>query len=194
MALVWVAVTLLISLAALGGSLLGDGSRWWALLTAATFALAAVVAGGLLLRRRAGQSMIAAIAGGAVAVACLAGVYVPRLQRLWLSSAIAATVERETGETQPLAISTGTHEPSLVFLLGTQTRLTDLGEAARIAVAAPESIVVLAPHGKGEFLEAMSRAGARVEPLGVVDGLNYSKGRPVHLSLVRVAAAGRGLH
>lgn len=87
-------------------------------------------------------------------------------------------------------ISAGYTEPSLVFLAGTETVLTNgEGAAARLietvgAVAAVES------RDEQAFLDAIAAAsGVEVEKLETITGFNYSRGREVSITLYRSRAS-----
>src|SRR5262249_61023742 len=54
----------------------------------------------------------------------LFGLIVPSITQLF-PSATLANILRQSGCREPLAASVGYHEPSVVFLAGTETRLTD---------------------------------------------------------------------
>lgn len=85
----------------------------------------------------------------------------------------------------PVALS-GYNEPSAVFLLGTKTALTTPQDAARrLRMGAASSAVIEARHDEA-FHTALGGAGVR--SLAVIDGLNYSNGDEVSLTIYALAA------
>ena len=71
----------------------------------------------------------AAAAAAILTSFALFGLVIPASRQLFPSATLAG-IMRQSGCAQPLAASAGYHEPSLVFLAGTSTRLTDGAGAA----------------------------------------------------------------
>ena len=149
----------------------------WAVAAGGLFLLAGGVSTVLLLRSDPWRALVF---GGALALvghAALAAGLAPSLQPLWLSSRVAqalldARISPRDGVTPGPVTVAGYQEPSLVFLLGTDTELGDADDAAA-AIAAGRPAVVedrLSPR----FLAALGRRGIVARPLGVVEGLDYS--------------------
>ncbi len=112
----------------------------------------------------------------------------PRLQSLWVSSRLKAEVAAHARADDPPIISAGFAEPSLVFALGTETRLTDGVDAA--AMSAPAGgLVLIEDRERNAFLLRLASLKAHADAVGQVAGLNYSRGRPVHVTLYRVSRA-----
>ena len=79
------------------------------------------------------------------------------------------------------------HEPSLVFLAGTATKLTDVkGAAAHLAATAKCNVAAL-PRDMRSELQSLMPTGTTLLDIGAVSGINYSKGDEKKLILVRVA-------
>jgi hypothetical protein len=144
---------------------------------------AGVLPGYFALRARPRPAAAAAVGTAAVAVALFTGIYAPRLRRLWISPAVAAILRAATGGTPSSAVVVGHGEPSIVFLLGTDTIFLDPAAAARYAAAHPGCVVIVAERSEAEFLRQVSRLGEPLRPLATVDGVNYSKGRQVSLKI-----------
>jgi 4-amino-4-deoxy-L-arabinose transferase-like glycosyltransferase len=115
----------------------------------------------------------------------------PRLQTIWMSPRIAEAVARvrpcpgTTVATVPYA------EPSLVFLLGTATKLTDIqGAAAHLLHDPACALALVGAQEQGAFLSLM--AAANVEPREVdrIRGINYSNGKSLELILYAASPAG----
>ncbi|MDR7115865.1 4-amino-4-deoxy-L-arabinose transferase-like glycosyltransferase [Caulobacter sp. BE254] len=158
-------------------------------LTALLFAAAGVVGAVLLMRRTAAIALVTAGALGIAAHAALVGLLVPRLEPLLLSPRLEKALEQADlaprgGAPGPVAV-TGYSEPSMVFLLGTTTELTDPAGAAQ-AVAQGRPAVVEGRQDKA-FRAALAALGQAARPAGVVDGFDYSDGDKERLTLYRGA-------
>ena len=81
----------------------------------------------------------------------------------------------------------GYTEPSLVFLLGTETRLTD-GTGAADAGAFQGGLALVEDTERPAFLARLAEIEADAVPVDELSGLNYSRGRKVHITLYRVTA------
>ena len=159
------------------------------LLTALLFLAAGVVGAVLVMRKTAALALVSAGVLGILAHAALVGLFVPRLEPLLLSPRLEQALERANlaprrGAPGPVAV-TGYAEPSMVFLLGTTTELTDAGGAAQ-AVAEGRPAVV---EGRQEaaFHAALADLGQIARPAGVVEGFDYSDGDKERLTLYRGA-------
>jgi hypothetical protein len=88
-------------------------------------AVGAMLALGLLLLRFCGEPLRAAglVCALAAAFVLSAASMVPALDALWLSRSAATLLARYPLQPGKAVLSIGYHEPSLVFLLGTTTRL-----------------------------------------------------------------------
>ena len=112
----------------------------------------------------------------------------PMLEPLWLSPRIAAAVSQAAHCPDPVVASVGYHEPSLVFLLGTETPLVDDGAAAaRHLLDAPCGLALVDAAAEAAFRAALADAGGGAEVVAVVEGFNYSRGSDVVLTLFRPA-------
>jgi 4-amino-4-deoxy-L-arabinose transferase-like glycosyltransferase len=163
--------------------------------------VAAVVIGAsaLLLARDfwRGRSMRAATGAitlsACVAFVLLAGI-LPRIDRLALSPRLDAAVIAEglhaIDNGAPPTILSGYYEPSAIFLLGTRTVLADGAAAAERFMEAPRAVIV-ERREKEAFLSRLAALGGRVEAAAMIEGLNYSNGVAVTLTLYRPADAAR---
>ena len=159
------------------------------ILTALLFLAAGVVGAVLVMRKTAATALVAAGAIGIAAHAALVGLFVPRLEPLLLSPRLEKALEQADlaprgGAPGPVAV-TGYAEPSMIFLLGTTTELTDPVGAAK-AVAQGRPAVVEGRQEKA-FQAALVALGQTARPAGVVDGFDYSDGDKERLTLYRGA-------
>ena len=126
--------------------------------------------------------------GLAAAAAMWAGGFaliLPRIDAPWLSRSAAALVNGQDRVLRPVVVA-GYAEPSLVFLLGTATKLTSGTEAAMILSKLPETLVLVSNREDGAFRAALQK-GIAIDSLGHVSGLDYSNGRAMTLTLYGVA-------
>ncbi|HLY07300.1 MAG TPA: glycosyltransferase family 39 protein [Rhizomicrobium sp.] len=112
---------------------------------------------------------------------------VPELHDLWLSPRAAALVaaNRRSGDGPPVV--TGYVEPSLVFLLGPNTRIAP----ARAAAAQAHGLALVESRAVPDFLGGAASSGLVAKSLGQVRGLDYSIGRHEVITLYRLMPAAR---
>ena len=159
----------------------------------ASLALSALVGAGVLaaawaaLRAPPARAAMAAAGASAALGWLLFHHAVPRLDALAVTPRLAAALH-EAGahprldDAPPVAL-VGYHEPSAVFTLGTDTRLTSAQGAARWLRAGPGRVAVVEAREGTAFEAAM--AGVPSDRVGEVSGLDYSNGDEVTLTLVR---------
>lgn len=111
----------------------------------------------------------------------------PSLDRMFLSRGIAQVVDR-LAVNEPVA-AVGFHEPSLVVLLGTKTKLTGAGGAASHLLANPKALAVVSDRHEAEFLAHAAQMGLVIEEKGRVDGMNYSRGKDISLGVWGVSGS-----
>ena len=170
----------------------GDG---WdlpaAVLTAGLFLFAGVAGALLLLRRQAARALVWALPAGVLAHAALTALLLPGLKPLMISGrtaevlAGARLLPAQGVVPGPVAVA-GYAEPSLVFLVGTDTGLGDARDAAD-ALASGRAAVVESRE-RDAFRQAVARAGLRPREVGRVAGLNYSNGDETELTIYAPAS------
>ncbi len=179
---------LLAAVAAFGMRQFGEGADLiWTVLTILLLLAAGASGAILLLRRQSARALVISGALGVLAHASLVGGLIPHLEPLFLSRDIAKALDKaklspRSGAPGPVAV-TGYSEPSLVFLLGTATQLTD-GQSAADAIGQGRPAVVEARE-EGVFRKAMADEGLTPNPVAVVEGQNYSDGDHERLTLYR---------
>ncbi|MBU6298820.1 MAG: glycosyltransferase family 39 protein [Alphaproteobacteria bacterium] len=165
----------------------GDGTTWWLATLACLFA--ALGLGALITFLRRANLAAAMLAFAAVLVfypGLTAGV-APRLGQLWVSPRAAAAARSLAQPGDPPPALAGYTEPSLVFLLGTDTRLTN-GRGAADAGAAEGGLALVEESERPAFLARLAELEADANEVGSVTGYNYSRGRRVHIRIYRVKA------
>jgi 4-amino-4-deoxy-L-arabinose transferase-like glycosyltransferase len=166
----------------------GDGTTWWLIALAAAAGLLGLSALILYLRSsRLAAFGFAMLSVLAVYPALTAGAG-PRLDRIWVSPRAAKMIARYTHAGDPPPILAGYMEPSLVFLLGTDTRLGDGRRAAQVG-ADQGGLALVDDDERPRFLAHLAELEADATPIDTLDGFNYTRGRKVHLTLYRLTAA-----
>jgi 4-amino-4-deoxy-L-arabinose transferase-like glycosyltransferase len=167
--------------------LYGIGGTWWLIALAAlgaSFGLVALIA--YLRRSSLWATALATLAVLAFYPALTAGA-APRLDQIWVSPRAAALVARHVNPGDPPPALAGYTEPSLVFLLGTETRLTDGAGAAEVG-AYQGGLALIEDKERPAFLAHLAEIEADAVPVDELSGFNYSRGKKVHLTLYRVTA------
>jgi 4-amino-4-deoxy-L-arabinose transferase-like glycosyltransferase len=135
------------------------------------------------------RSLLRAMAASILISIALFGIVIPSLSALFPSLPLARLL-RAAGCESPVAAAAGYHEPSLVYLAGTSTRLVDgAGAADFLRVGGCRFALVESRHERG-FLRRADAIGLRYAPVRRVDGYNYNAGRWVSIAIYR-AEAGR---
>lgn len=132
---------------------------------------------------------------GALAAALLAGLYVwllmgvsmPSLSKLSISQQLSEVLESAErhpirDNVTPVALA-GYNEPSAVFLLGSETRLTSGEAAAYYLLAGNVSAAIIERRHAEAFQMRLDEQQDKVRALAVIDGLNYSNGNTVSLTV-----------
>lgn len=175
---------------ALGGGVIFAGHMYGADGFTASGLTAAVLAASAALALGAwqGPRPLAFLAAGAVAFTALLAVgVIPRLGDLAVSTRLAAAIApHRTATDRPVAMS-GYSEPSAVFLLGTDTILTSTASVVDYLLAHPGAVGVIEAAQVEEVTRAVAETGA-LRKLADIEGYNYSRGDPVALSVVTIAA------
>ena len=168
----------------------GSGSPWW-LYAGAALGGAAVLA---VIPNVASRRLWRAAGFAAAAAVILYGVAgfatVPRLTQLWLSPRLAEAVARHAQSGDPPIVTAGYAEPSIAFLLGTNTRLDD-GPAAGRSAAQSGGLALVASDQEASFLNAVAAGQGRADALEQITGLNYSRGKDTKITLYRVSPSGK---
>ena len=148
----------------------------------------AVLAFGVVLFRRGWlRRSAAALTVGAFGLYLLAfQVVFPQLETIWLSPRIAEAVDRARPCPDSVLVSAGFTEPSLVFLVGTDTVLTGDGAAAAKVLAEDACALALVDQNQNHaFLDQAALDGVQPIPVETISGFNYSRGKSLTLSLYR---------
>lgn len=133
------------------------------------------------------RSAWAALISAGAAVAIAFAFVVPQLDTLWVSRRVASALER-LGPAEAPPVSVGFHEPSLVFMLGTRTVLAETAaDAARHLGERAGAVAIVEARARPAFEAAAAERSLAVSALDRIEGINYSNGRRVILTLYRAA-------
>jgi len=110
----------------------------------------------------------------------------PSANPIWISREVSRAISQIPELTKPALASVGYHEPSLVFLAGTKTRIGSLQEVLK-SLEERKVTHVLVPKKLHQLLlqEALKR-GIKLRLIKQIHGFNYSKGKWLNLNLYRV--------
>jgi 4-amino-4-deoxy-L-arabinose transferase-like glycosyltransferase len=181
----WFLLSLALALLGIGASIsLHEGKVFT--LAVALGAITLALASGVWARSLKGHLPVALMFGVVLAVPfhgfLFAGV-APRLDSIWLSRAAAEMVAAHAGEEGSVVASAGYSEPSLVFMLGTQTLLTNGAGAADALANGDNTFALVESRQEDAFKSETSRLGVEAKSLASVTGLNYTRGQKTTLTL-----------
>ena len=161
---------------------------WWGLLAALLILIAARYGIGAPDDMDPVKRIAFAAAAAAAAFGVLTTKVLPPLKPVWLSPEIAQRFEQLKPCPTSKLISAGYGEPSLVFLAGTKTLLTDGAGAAAALTADPAcGIAVVGAAESQHFLAAIPGGADALKEIGSIEGMNYSKGEPRALTFYTLA-------
>ena len=133
------------------------------------------------------RSLLRAIAASILISIALFGVVVPALSALFPSLPLARAL-RTAGCENPVAAAAGYHEPSLVYLAGTSTKLLDGAGAADFLRPGGCRFAFVEARHERNFLRRADAIGLRYAPGPRIDGYNFSSGRWVSIAVYRADA------
>jgi 4-amino-4-deoxy-L-arabinose transferase-like glycosyltransferase len=107
------------------------------------------------------------------------------LPSLFPSAMIAQTIGMTECRSPHVASTFAYQEPSLVFLLGTDTRFTDGAGAADFLRGGPCHFAAVDPRSERAFAQRAELIGLRYSLMQRFEGYNISIGKPVSLTLFR---------
>jgi len=131
------------------------------------------------------QSLLRGVAASILLALALFGVVIPALETLFPSPALARIL-RDSGCPRPVvAAAVGYHEPSLVFLAGTATRLTDVAGAAEFLAGGECRFAFIEARQERGFAEHAEAIGLRYAPGPRVEAINISNGQAITMAVFR---------
>jgi len=149
-----------------------------------TAAAAIVVAMAGLLANRSTKALSAVLGGAAIMFGLWAGWILPSTDALWPSRSARELVLRHAEPDRPPPVAvTGFEEPSLVFLLGTDTVFGSPRDAVKRLASGESALALVADSEVDRFLESAKVLKLECRLLDLTHGYNVSKGRWVMMSL-----------
>lgn len=106
------------------------------------------------------------------------GLILPETRSIWLSDRIAEAFARQTGCGNPVKITVGYSEPSIVFRLGTNMQRLDAAEGAKAFHGAPCAIAAVSSMQMKDFGAALATMGETPHSVGLVTGRNLNGLKP----------------
>ena len=159
----------------------------------AAFSVVSLLIGTLLLLKH-GRAIRAVAMAGTAALVLFATAYayqLPHLQAIWMSPRIAEAVARARPCVRTIVATAPYVEPSLVFLLGTGTELTDIhGVAEHLRRDPVCGLALVGADERSSFLSLLDAARLAPRELDHIRGINYSTGKWLELTLYAVSPAG----
>jgi len=182
-ALWWFVLPVVVSIAAIVG-LIVFGHQLG--LPAWPFAAAAAVFGlwawWLFQADGAERSLMRAMLASILIAFAVYGVFFPSLT-IAFPSAVLDRMLRESDCKQPLVAAAGYHEPSVVFLAGTETKLVDGSDAADFLRNGDCRFAAVEQRFERSFLRRAETIGLRYATPLRIEGFNYSNGRSVSIGV-----------
>ena len=133
---------------------------------------------------RAERSLLTAVGAAIFLAVAVYGVVVPALTPLFPSAEIARAL-RNVVCVGPKAAAAGFHEPSLVFMTGTSTLLTDGSGAADFLGQGSCRFALVEARSERGFAQRAEAIGLRYNVATRIDGFNISQGRAVSIAIYR---------
>ncbi len=137
-------------------------------------------------RNRLFEAAMTAVILAALILAPTLHVIMPNAQGLWLSRSVAKAVERY-GESvsgfPPVIAAAGYHEPSLVFLCGTDTKLVNAHQAALHLRQNPNGLALISDRKDDLFQKTLANSKESIQVLETIKGFHYTKGKRLTLNL-----------
>lgn len=133
---------------------------------------------------RAERSLLNGIVASLFLSIALYGVVLPALTPVFPSVELARTL-RNVQCVGPKAASAGFHEPSLVFMAGTDTLLTDGSGAADFLGQGSCRFALVEARSERAFAQRAEAIGLRYNMASRIEGYNYSQGRAISIAVFR---------
>jgi 4-amino-4-deoxy-L-arabinose transferase-like glycosyltransferase len=160
------------------------GLQYWPVIAASV--VVGLLAWRLYEPERAEQSLLRAAVASTLTVVALFGLVIPSLNPLFPSATLARVI-RATACNDPLVAAAGFHEPSLVFLFGTSTRLVDAADAAEFLRGGECRFAFIEARQERNFAQRADAIGLRYSLQWRFDAINIGSGRATTLVMFRSA-------
>jgi 4-amino-4-deoxy-L-arabinose transferase-like glycosyltransferase len=132
------------------------------------------------------HSLLRAVSAAVLTAIAIFALVVPSLGQLFPSVTLARIL-RDSGCAHPAAAAVGYQEPSLVFLAGTETRLTDTAGAAEFLRGGECRFAFVEAQQERSFAQRAEAVGLRYTAGPRLEAINISNGKPVTIAVYRSA-------
>ena len=170
--------------------LYGNGTNTVLLILAACAGLVGLGAPILFARGRRILALGFALAALVILVPTLTIGVGPGLTQLWMSERLKALVLKDRMSDDPPPALAGYEEPSLVFALGKDVKLTD-GKGAAEQGAEEGGLALVEDFERSAFLAKLAELQSDAVAVDDAWGFNYSRGKKVHVTIYRVRKLAR---
>lgn len=130
------------------------------------------------------QSLLRAVLAALLLMIAIFGLVAPALAPVFPSMAVAKVL-RESDCREPVLASVGYHEPSLVFLAGTETRLTDASGAAEFLLGGECRFVLVELRQERNFAQRADAIGLLYSPVSRIEAFNLGTGKSAIIAIHR---------
>ena len=130
------------------------------------------------------HALLRAVAAAVLTAIAIFGFIVPGLSYLFPSPALARVL-RDSGCAQAEAAAVGYQEPSLVFLAGTETRLTDSAGAAEFLRGGECRFAFIEQRQEKNFAQRAEAIGLRYIRGPRIEAMNISTGQTIAIAVYR---------
>jgi 4-amino-4-deoxy-L-arabinose transferase-like glycosyltransferase len=130
------------------------------------------------------HALLRAVAAAVLTAIAIFSFVVPGLTYLFPSPTLARIL-RDSGCARPEAAAVGYHEPSLVFLAGTDTRLTDSVGAAEFLRGGECRFAFIEQRQEKNFAQRAEAIGLRYTAGPRIEAMNYNTGQAVTIAVYR---------
>jgi 4-amino-4-deoxy-L-arabinose transferase-like glycosyltransferase len=130
------------------------------------------------------HAMVRGVASSILLVFALFGLVVPALTHVFPSTTLSKLV-RESGCENPQVASVGFHEPSVVFLVGTDTVLTDAAGAVELLRGGDCRFAFVESRYERAFANRAEAVGLLYSPAARIESFNIGSGRAANIAVFR---------
>ncbi len=133
---------------------------------------------------RAERSLLNAVVAAMFLAVAVYGIVLPSLTSVFPSAEVARAL-RNVVCVGPKAAAAGFHEPSLVFMTGTDTRLTDGSGAADFLGQGSCRFALVESRTERAFVQRAEAIGLRYDVAKRIEGYNISQGKAISIAIFR---------
>lgn len=132
------------------------------------------------------RAMLRAAVASVMLGACIYARIIPFIPNLFPSVALSRAVLQAECD-NPQAAAAGFHEPSIVFLTGTQTKLTDGAGAAEFLAGGSCRFALVEQRLERSFAQRAEAIGLRYARGPRIEGFNINRGKAISVAVFRSA-------